>query len=329
MGTYIMAIDYSVLFDSTLRGLGFDLVPVYNCFDMGYDIKSGWPLKLPDVEFGPRTLLLLHFQDFVTPGSSILELERVQTRYQDRSRQVLVTYWSHGMEQHYQGPINLIKFSNHNLTTVQSLAARESEWSDACHGPRDIDWICLNGRMCLHRRRAVDWLLPYNNGIISYGMEIALERWPYNTYCGAGPGLGNDDNFIRLLPLFSRSKINIVTETQYDARPGIITEKTLHAFVAGQIPLVIGHPGCVQDTEDMGFDMFRDIVDTTYDHLPNHDRVESALNRNRDIILGRVDFESLYHRIESNRQQALVRLPQIMIDQFQQAARSLADRLLS
>lgn len=316
--------DYSVLFDQTLTGLGFDLVPVYNCYDMGYDPILGWPLKLPSIEFGSKTLLLLHFQDFVTPGERVIELERVTDFYRDRASQVLVTYWSHGLHQHYQGPVNLIEFSNHNLTTVLTLAQRQSEWLPSFSQDRDLIWQCLNGRMCQHRRRTVDVLLGYDNGTLSYGPEIPLEDWPYSTYRGTE----NDDNFIRLQNLYARTCVNIVTETQYHARPGIISEKTLHAMIAGQIPVIIGHPGAVQDTQDLGFDVFPDVVDIGYDWLPNDDRVESALDRNRHLLQGDFDWRSLQPRLMANRQQALEILPDVMIQRFRRDAARLADRLL-
>lgn len=316
---------YDEMLYRTLTDLGFDLVPVYNCFQPPYDQHTGWPLKLPDVEFTNRTLVLLNFQDFVTPGDSIRELELVEQHYRDRSGQVLVTYMSHGLEKHYQGAINLIEFSNHSLTTVTTLAQRRSEWMPAFSQSRDIAWQCLNGRMCQHRRRVVDVLLTCKSpGVLSWGNEIALRDWPYSTYRGTE----NDDNFLRLVDLYSRARVNIVTETQYDARPGVISEKTLHAMIAGQMPLIIGHPGAVQDTQDLGFDVFPDVVDTSYDWMPNDSRVEAALARNRHLLLGDLDWTALAARLQANREHALDRLPERMLHDFRRAAQNLAAQLL-
>ena len=115
---------YDQLMAHTFGSLGIDSVMIYNCFDPPYDYTHGWPLKLPDVEFGPKTLLVLHFQDFVSVGQPIKELAKVEEKYGANCNQVLVTYWSHGLEQCYQGAINLIEFSNHNLYTCEAIAQR-------------------------------------------------------------------------------------------------------------------------------------------------------------------------------------------------------------
>lgn len=293
--------DYSVFFYQTLTKLGFDLVPVYNCFDPPYSERTGWPLKLPQIEFNEHTLLLLHFQDFVTPGQRILELERIEQTYKDRSRQVLVTHWSHGLEKHYQGPINLIEFSNHNIATIESIRQRLPHWQDYFTNSRTHAWQCLNGRMCLHRRRAVDILQTWSNGLLSYGDQILLNPWNYSTYRGTE----NDENFVRLAPIYAAASVNIVTETQFDSRPGIVTEKTLMAMIAQQIPVVLGHPGIVQDCRELGFDMFDDLVDTSYDWLPNDQRIEQALLRNQDLILGKINFEPYQERLRAQQNYVL------------------------
>ena len=127
--------------------------------------------------------------------------------------------------------------------------------------PKTQAWQCLNGRMCTHRRRAVDILQHWPNGMLSYGNEIPLPEWAYSTYRGTE----NDDNFIRLADVYGSCAVNIVTETEYNTTPGIISEKTLMAFAAQQIPIVIGHSNAVQHCKELGFDMFDDLVDTSYD----------------------------------------------------------------
>lgn len=287
--------DYSILFSQTLTKLGFDLHAVYNCFDPVYDPEAGWPLKLPDVDFRSKTLLLLHFQDFFTNRHNrVIELDKVAHHYGDRANQVLVTYWNHGLQ--YHGPVNVVEFSNHNYDTVNALARRWSEWQHILTSPRQ-GWQCLNGRMCLHRRRAVDVLQHWPNGVLSYGNEIALPDWSYATYRGTE----NDDNFIRLRSVYGSCAVNIVTETEYDTTPGIVTEKTLMAIAAEQIPIVIGHQGIVQHCRELGFDMFDDLVDTSYDSLPNDQRVEQALWRNQDLIMGKIDLAPFRERLKRNR----------------------------
>jgi len=315
---------YDQLMTHTFNSLGVDSVIIHNCFDPPYDHEQGWPLKLPDVTFGPKTLLVLHFQDFVSVGQPVKELVKVEEKYKHHCNQVVVTYWSHGLEQCYQGNINLIELSNHNLYTCESIAQRQSQWLYHFEQPRSQAWQCLNGRKCDHRRRVADVLKHWPNGILSYGDEILLENWDYSSYRGTE----NDENFVRLAPLYARCAVNIVTETQYDDRPGIVTEKTLQAMIAGQIPVVIGHPGIVQDCRELGFDMFEDLVDTSYDWRPNSQRAEAALELNRDLIQGRVDLEPYRKRLYCQQEFVLDTYPQWIRSNFVNKARSCALKVL-
>ena len=313
--------NYAELIAHTFQQLDIDLIAEYNCFQPPYNSQSGWPLRLPSVDFGPRTLVLLHFQDFVTTG--LTELEQIQAHYGQYSNQVVVTYWSHGLDQLYTGPINLIEFSNHNLATCESIAKRQSEWQPYFDQLRTTSWQCLNGRECSHRQRVVDVLQTWPNGVLSYGNQIALPKWAYSTYRGTE----NDENFVRLSPLYAQCAVNIVTETQYDARPGIVTEKTLQAMIAGQIPVIIGHPGVVQDCQELGFDMFDDLVNISYDWLPNDQRAEAALEFNRELILGNVDLKPYQERLQRQQNFVLDMYPKWIRANFVRLAQSCAIKI--
>jgi len=106
--------------------------------------------------------------------------------------------------------------------------------------------------------------------------------------------------------------VNIVTETQYAVAPGIITEKTFMAMLAEQVPILIGYSGIVQDCVELGFDMFTDIVDISYDTLPNDQRIQCALESNQDLILGRVDLAPYQQRLRAQREYLLDDYPTIM-----------------
>ena len=103
------------------------------------------------------------------------------------------------------------------------------------------------------------------------------------------------------------------------------------AFAAEQIPIVIGHPGIVEHCRRMGFDMFDDIVNTSYDSISNDqglERAEQALALNRDLIEGRVDLAPYRRRLERNREWVLWGLTDRMERDFVVRARALADQLL-
>jgi hypothetical protein len=287
--------DYSVLFDQQFTKLGRSFTPVYNCFTGQRSLQSGWELRLPNFD---TDILLLHFQDLVNiQAGRVLELEQIEQRYGSRADRVVVTYWNHGLDRVYTGPVKLVEFSNHNYDLVNQLHQRWVEWQHIVNQPRTQAWQCLNGRMCDHRSRVVQILQHCKDGVLSYHDCIPLLNYDYTQYT-----YNNVDNFINLDYVYGACKVNIVTETEYTTAPGIISEKTLLAMAAEQIPIVIGHAGIVQHCQELGFDMFTDLVDVSYDHMPNEVRAEQALQLNQDLIQGRVDLVPYRERLQAQRE---------------------------
>ena len=321
---------FNTFINQTLFSLGFDLVSRYQITCGNYNYETGWLLNLPPAEFGPNTLVVVHFTDFITlKNGRFLELDAIEKFYGEHCNQVLVTYWTSDLDKFYSGPLNLIKFSNHNYDLCNTLAAGFTEWQHILTQPRTHAWQCLNGRICRHRSQVAYTLKSWegSNNWLSLGNDIPLPNWSYNNYFGCE----NYPNFLQLGYIYGSATVNIVTETQYFDATGIVTEKTLMAFAAEQIPIVIGHPGIVEHCRRMGFDMFDDIVDTSYDSISNDqglERADQALALNRDLIEGRIDLTPYRHRLERNREWALWGLPDCMERDFVVCARALANQLL-
>jgi hypothetical protein len=310
--------DYSVFIDQTLTKYNIPFHAEFSAYSMQWHPNRGWPVKMPDIE--PGKFLVLHLPDYVTwKGRRILELEQIEQRYGDDAHRVIVHYWNHGLSKYYTGPVNIMEFSSHNHGTANSLRDIYPEWKHILN-PGRKQWQCLNGRYCQHRRRAVDVLQHWSNGILSYGTEIPLPNWNYDHYIGCN----NQENFLRLSWVYGAAQINIVTETMYDDAPGIVTEKTQMAFAAEQVPIVIGHRGIVQDCRELGFDMFDDLVDNSYDMLPNDVRVEEALRRNQGLILGQIDLEPYRARLQRNRLFLLDEFPERCRHKYERSVAALA-----
>jgi hypothetical protein len=284
--------DYTVFIPETLNALGFETHLIPNAFQPPHDRE--WGLSLPDIEFNDRTILVLNFQDRMSWDNRYLELDRVAEKYGSNSNRVLVTTLHHRPEYVYSGPVQVVEFSSHNIREILRLQQHDTSWVNE---PKTVGWQCLNGRTVEYRFRAATVLKSWTNGWLSYGNEIPLATWNYGTYRGTE----NDENFIRLRGVYGTAAVNIVTETQY-YYPCLISEKSLLAFAAKQIPIIIGYKGIIRDCENAGFDMFRDIVDTSYEDLPDGIRVEQAIWRNQDLIMGKVDLSHLADRLEANRQ---------------------------
>jgi hypothetical protein len=322
--------NFAHFINQTLGPMGFDLVTRYQVTCGDYNHDTGWPLNLPVTEFTPKTLVILHFTDFITfQDGRWLELEVIERFYGEHCGQVLITYWTADLDQHYHGPLNLIKFSNHNYDLCNALAAGFADWQHILTQPRTHAWQCLNGRICVNRSRVAYTLKNWSNANswLSLGTKIPLPEFDYSNYFGCD----NYPNFLKLGYVYGSAAVNIVTETEYFTVTGIVTEKTLLAFAAEQIPIVIGHPGIVEHCRRMGFDMFDDLVDNSYDNISNDmglERADQALIRNRDLIQGRIDLAPYRARLEHNREWMLWGLPDRMEREFVIQARALADQLL-
>lgn len=294
-----MVTSHATLFKQVLTRLGVHAHVEYNTFTPPYNPELGWPLKLPDVDWESNTMLWLHFQDFVTfQNDRIVELDCVAKHYGLRANRVLVTHMHPGLDQVYNGPVNLIEFSSHNYREIQRIRERWPEWQHIAEGAKTQPWQCLNGRKCPHRRHVANILSSWGDGVLSYGTDIPLPEWDYGTYRGTE----NDENFIRLGKIYGSCAVNVVTETLYDPVPGLFCEKTLLAMMAQQIPIVIGSQGLVSSIRAHGFDMFDDVVDTSYDSLPNETRIPRALELNRDLIQGRIDLTPYQERLRAQRE---------------------------
>ena len=304
--------------------VGIQVHVEHNSFIVPYNPAQGWILKLPEVNWQANTLLLLHFQDFVTfQNDRIVELDRVAEHYGEHASRIVVTHMHPGLDKVYNGPINLIEFSSHNYREIQIMRERWPEWQHIAEHAKTHPWQCLNGRKCPHRKWTVNILLEWGDGIISYGPDIPLPEWHISQL----KGRENCDNFIGLGGVYSKCAVNIVTETLYDPVPGLFSEKTLHALFAQQIPIIIGSQGLVSSIRAHGFDMFDDVVDTSYDSLPNEIRIPRALELNRDLIQGRIDLTPYQQRLRAQREFVLDDYTNMMEMRFQRDCERLISKL--
>jgi hypothetical protein len=167
-------------------------------------------------------------------------------------------------------------------------------------------------------------LKSFDNGWLSLGTEISLPVHSYDRY----PGCENDDNFIALGYVYGSTAVNIVTETQFFELTGIVTEKTLHALLAEQVPIIIGHKGIVEHCRQMGIDMFDDLVNNSYDTMDGVERIQAAIELNQDLIAGRIDLAPYKARLRRNREYVLWSLVDKMHSDFIAKARQLAKKIL-
>ena len=101
----------------------------------------------------------------------------------------------------------------------------------------------------------------------------------------------NVDNFVhRLTPLYQNSFVEIVSESSFAAPSFLITEIVLNSMYGCNFPIILSGVGAVAHLRDIGFDVFDDVIDHSYDLIANpFDRVISAIEDNKQLL---VDPES-------------------------------------
>lgn len=119
----------------------------------------------------------------------------------------------------------------------------------------------------------------------------------------------NNDNVrnfnLHLRPMYENSVVEVVTESSFSAPGFNLTEKTQNAFYACNFPIVLGGRGIVQHLRDLGFDMYDDVIDHSYDSVANpFDRIIAAVKNNQRLLCdadyARQQWLACRTRIEAN-----------------------------
>jgi hypothetical protein len=319
---------YNNLFLQTFQELGFDVVYQPSCLQSPYNI-NGWPIRYPTVKWTNNTVVIMHCQDFVSINNSGIcpEIHEIEKHFGDRANQVVIIHWNYDLKSVYSGPCHLIHFPTHSYEIMMRLQQPPYlNWQKKFQNKYTRNWQCLNGTARPHRVCVHKLLKTYKNGISSLSNIDPLLYDDYDTAYQWRPGEHdlNESNFIRLSWLYSTTKINIVTETQYTETPGIITEKTLFALLAGQIPIVIGYPGIIEHCRRLGFDMFDDLVDNSYDTLHDTYRWKEALDRNKELLVNTPDLTPYIDRLKIQQEYVLTEWPKKLIAAFKAQSDAVA-----
>ena len=120
---------------------------------------------------------------------------------------------------------------------------------------------------------ALGWPQDFKAKILS-PIEIPV-RWiehptqkhaPKMAYVDYG---GNSWTWINILQdLMSRSAVSLVSESQQEQLSCVFTEKTLYAVMGFTFPIWIGGVGHADYFQSMGFDIFADVIDHSYQWQP-------------------------------------------------------------
>jgi hypothetical protein len=146
--------------------------------------------------------------------------------------------------------------------------------------------------VCEHNERwqSLVPMLPYSD--TGHSIDPATMKNEEGT--GLGPGLDTWNQIYRDV------SIDIVCETNTTADTFFITEKTFRPIAHGRLFMVIGSPEFEQNLKRMGFDIFDDIIDKSYDSESSYYRVDAVFKSLGDLLRNPVDMQALLPRLQAN-----------------------------
>lgn len=110
------------------------------------------------------------------------------------------------------------------------------------------------------------------------------------------------DKFIPLKQM-EDSWVNVVVESIISQNNLFVTEKTWKAFVNYQIPLVFGCRGINKYLKSLGYDLFEDIFDLSYDDGLPHERLFGVVENIKKLCSMDLDnFIQYEERLQKNRE---------------------------
>ena len=170
-----------------------------------------------------------------------------------------------------------------------------TDWSNKTH---IFNFSCNKPR--IHRRLLLEeverlnltqytyslpWLVNHVNDIpvtnYKFGPEITMAQGIKNG------NFKNAKTYDELLKktVFEPSCISIITEPCYYEREAMLTEKTFMAIMGGTLPIWFGGWKNANAMRNLGFDVFDDIVDHSYETLEDpRERCVQALERNLHLF---------------------------------------------
>jgi hypothetical protein len=84
---------------------------------------------------------------------------------------------------------------------------------------------------------------------------------------------------------YQHSFVEVVSESSFESPSFMITEKFLNSVYGCNFPILLSGVGAVEHLRQVGFDLFDDIVDHSYDTIANPiDRVVAAIETNRQLL---------------------------------------------
>ena len=148
--------------------------------------------------------------------------------------------------------------------------------------------------------------IAYQKIILSSKITTTPRQYLFGTEKSLDQGLKygsitNPEVYQRFLQqaVFEPTCVSLITEPAFFERETIITEKTIMAIYGGTVPIWVGGWRIADYLRDQGFDVFDDIVDHSYQDMPDPwDRCYYAIEKNINLLK---DFDTVQKFVYNNK----------------------------
>lgn len=156
---------------------------------------------------------------------------------------------------------------------------------------KTLPMMCLNRNPQPHRVEFRTLIAPIESRIVYTFGDKTLPGESVEGYglVPSDPGVGH--------PVYNQCAVNIVTESVMDRLA--LSEKSIKPFAARQIPVLVAPRTTNQFYQDLGFDMFEDLVPwNRWDQEPNHSVRMQLIS---DFVCEWLDSGEILHQYHSVR----------------------------
>jgi hypothetical protein len=143
-----------------------------------------------------------------------------------------------------------------------------------------------------------------------FGPEITMEKGIKNG------NFTNAETYKHLLKenVFEPACISLITEPCFYEKEALVSEKTLMSIFGGNLPIWVGGWRCADSMKYLGFDVFDDIIDHSYQHMEDPlDRCYYAIERNLDLLK---NFEQTKQFVNKNQDRLQYNLDLVLSNVF-------------
>ncbi len=165
----------------------------------------------------------------------------------------------------------------------------------SCMFEKQLDTIDIKSNF--KNFKFIEKIIAGNKKLKKYKFDINHDYLIYKT--SSNDNVSNFKN--QLTDLYKNSFIEVAMETTFLEDCFLITEKTANVFLACNFPIILNSKYSIDFLRKIGFDMFDDIIDHSYDLIDDPvERVYIALTNNKKLLTD-VDLIKKLWKLNSKR----------------------------